>query len=494
MSTGNSIANRTPGLRWKLTLSYTVVTVGALLTVELVLLTLFGAGLVVLLYSGFLPAQLIQAASAEYAPALRYYLAQIPPDQESIANWLEYVGAAYSETIPLTFEATDEMLVVGSDGRLLGTRPPDLLGSDLIGQPLDIRAIPGLESPLQAALGGEEAVEQLYTLTKPGDKVLMTVPIWDAAHEQVLGVLVALGEVPTITKLLGDIAPILGVSLLFFTLVAGLAGMAYGFLAARGPMDRLNQLAEATMAWSQGDLSISVEDPSGDEIGQLAQRLNHMAQQLQQLIDTRRELVVVEERNRLARELHDSAKQQAFAAAAQINAARTSLKNNPDAAEAYLKEAERLIYDLRRELANLIQQLRPVVLHSKGLVAAIREYAEDWSRQNRITLEVRVQRERSLPLEIEQAIFRIVQESLANIARHSEASSGEIELVYTKLDVTCSVRDNGIGFDLDKRHTGFGLRSMDERADALGSKLTLESLPGKGTSVVLTIPLREYTG
>lgn len=494
MSIRSSLSSRFRQLRWKLTLSYTIVTVGALLTVELVLLGALGVGTVVLLNSGFLPAQLIEAASADYAPVLRFFLAQTPPDQVGITDWLEHVGAAYSESIPLTFEATDEMLVVGDDGRLLGVRPPDLLGSGLIGQPLDFRAIPGLADPLQAALAGEEDVEHLYSLTKPGNKVIMALPIWDASYEQVLGVLVAIGEIPTITTILADMLPILGVSLLFFTVVAGLAGTAYGFLAARGLVYRLNRLTEASLAWTQGDFSVSVDDPSGDELGQLAQRLNHMARQLQLLLDTRRELVVVEERNRLARELHDSAKQQAFAAAAQINAARTSLSRSPQAAETHIKEAERLIYNLRRELANLIQQLSPVALDGKGLVSAVSEYAEDWSRQNGITHEVRVQRERSLPLEIEQAIFRIVQEALANIARHSEASNVEIELTYTNLNIQCAIRDDGIGFDPDNRRTGFGLRSMGERADTLGGELNFESILSKGTSVILTVPLSEPTG
>lgn len=492
MSTLNPVGKRTSSLRWKLTLSYTVVTVGALLTVELVLLTMLGTGLVWLLNSGVLPVQLIQAVSTEYTPALQFYLAQTPPDQSGIANWLEHVGAAYSDTIPLTFDATDEMLVVGSDGRLLAIKPPDLLGADLTGQLLDTQAIPGLQTPLQAALGGEEAVDQLYALTEAGDKVLMTVPIWDVAHEEVLGVLVAIGDVPTVAKLIGDIAPIIGISLLLFTIIAGLAGTAYGFLASREPIDRLDQLAEATLAWSQGNFKVTVNDLTGDEIGQLTQRLNYMAQQLQQLLDTRRELAVLEERNRLARELHDSAKQQAFAAAAQINAARISLEHDPGMAVAYLAEAERLIYDLRRELTDLIQQLRPVVLDSKDLAIIIREYTEDWSRQNGITLEARVHHGRSLPPEVEQAVFRIVQESLANVARHSEATSVEIKLDYTKTALTCIVRDNGIGFDLKKKRTGLGLHSMSERADEIGGELKIKSSPGMGTSVELTIPTGEY--
>jgi NarL family two-component system sensor histidine kinase LiaS len=258
-------------------------------------------------------------------------------------------------------------------------------------------------------------------------------------------------------------------------------------LAARGLVRRFNRLAEATLAWSKGDFTVLVQDSSGDELGQLAQRLNHMARQLEQLLDTRRELAIVEERNRLARDLHDSVKQQAFAAAAQLSAVKALLERDPVEAEPHVKEAERLIYELRQELTHLIQELRPAALQGKGLAPAVREYAADWSRQSGIELEIRVQGERSLPLDTEQAAFRIVQEALANIARHSRAHSAEIDLVYTGLDVTCTIRDDGIGFDPDKARDGFGLRSMRERANALGSTLEVKSVAGEGTRLSFTI-------
>jgi NarL family two-component system sensor histidine kinase LiaS len=491
MSMRRSLTKRFQRLRWKLTLSYTGVTVGALLTVELIILGALGIGLVVILNSGFLQTRLIEAASVDYVPTLRPYLAQTPPDLEGVADWLERAGSASSVPLPLTFEATDEMLVVGSDGRLLGARPPDLLGVDVIGQPFDFQAIPGLANPLRAALAGDEEGEHLYTLARPGAKVVITVPVWDAAHEQALGALAAMADVPTLGSFLGDALPIVGVSLLCFTFVAGLIGTLFGFLAARGPVHRLDRLAEATLAWRQGDFSVFVDDPSGDELGQLAQRLNHMAQQLQQLLDTRRELAVVEERTRLARDLHDSAKQQAFAAAAQISAAKTLLQQDAPAAETHVQEAERLIYDLRQELTRLIQELRPAALEGKGLAAAVRDYAADWSRQNGIPLEVRVQRERSLPLYVEQTVFRIVQEGLANVARHSQAGRAEIELIYDKHEITCTISDDGLGFDPHKTHSGLGLRSIQERAGALGGRLNVKSIPGSGTQLSFAVPLSQ---
>jgi len=489
MSNPTSQTNRFQQLRWKLTLTYTGVTIAALLTVELILLSLLGVGVVVLTNSGFLPALLIETASADYDPVLGSYLAQNPPDQDGIARWLLRVGSASSVTLPLTFEATDEMLVVRKDGILLGVKPPDLLDGEMIGQKLAGNVIPGIEEPLQAALSGAQDPESLFTLVESDRKVLLAIPIWDETRAQVLGALVAIGERPTLMSQFSDVLPVLGISFLFFTIVAGLAGTVYGYLAARGPVQRLNQLSDASLAWSQGDFTVTVDDPSRDELGQLAHRLNDMSEQLQGLLETRRELAVVEERNRLARDLHDSAKQQAFAAAAQISAAHKLIKSDPDAADLHLQEAEHITKDLRRELTNLIQQLRPAALESKGLAAALGDYAEDWSRQNGIAAEVHMQHQRSLPLEIEQSLFRIVQEALANVARHSGAQSVEINLVYAKDIVTCSIHDDGGGFDPDENRKGVGLRSMAERAAALAGKLTIKSHPGDGTSVLVAIPI-----
>jgi len=380
------------------------------------------------------------------------------------------------------------LLVVGSDGTLLAVSPPDYLGTDRVGILLDPQAIPGLSDPLQAALAGEKDAQQLYSIVKPDKNVVLTMPVWDEAEDQVLGVLVASAAIPTVASYLGDLLQLLGISLLVITLIAGLIGTAFGFLTARGLVQRLNQLAEASLAWSQGDFSVLVDAPSGDELGQLAHRLNQMAQELENLLETRSELVVVEERNRLARDLHDSAKQQAFAASAQISAARQLIKTDPDAAEACIAEAERLTYDLRKELTYLIQELRPVALQGKGLASAVRAYAADWSRSNAIEGEVRVQLERPIPLEIEQNVYRIVQEALANVARHSEANVVEIELVYTKHAITCSIQDDGIGFEQEKGNNGFGLLSMKERVHALGGEWSIESAVGSGTSVSFTIP------
>jgi len=491
MDSRGSFTRRFRQLRWKMTLSYTWVTVGALLTVELILLASTAIVVAVLLNSGVIQAELITSVSDGYTPPLQFLLSQTPPDQDEITNWLDRMSAAVGPTIPLTFNANDQLFIFGHDGVLLGSSPPDFFGVGTIGRPVNMQALPGLAAPLQAALGGEEEVDNLYTLPGPDQSVIMAFPIWDEAHERVLGVLVAVGEFPTVQSVLSIIIPIMGISFLIFTLIAGIAGMIYGSVAALGLSSRLDRLSEGPRAWSRGDFTKLVEDDSGDEIGQLAFNLNNMARQLQHLLDTRAQLMVVEERNRLARDLHDSAKQQAFAAAAQISAARKLLPQDPDVAEIRVEEAERLIDDLRKELTILIEELRPAALEDKGLAPAVREYAEDWSRQNRIELQVNTRNKRPLPLDVEQTIYRIIQEALANVARHSQASTVEIALIYDKLGITCTITDDGLGFDSEQKHTGFGIRSMQERAKALGSAVTLESAPGKGTRISFTVDIEK---
>jgi NarL family two-component system sensor histidine kinase LiaS len=485
MSSPTLFGNRFEKLRWKLTLSYTGVTVGALLTVELILLLGTAVVVTMLLNSGILQAELINATAEAYMPPLRFMLSQTQPDQDEITNWLDQVSTAVGPTLPLTFNATEQLFIVGQDGTLLGSTPTDLLGSDSIGYPVSTAALPGLAQPLQAALAGDEDVDNLYNLPGLDESVIMAIPIWDASNETVLGVIVGVGDRPTVRSVLRSIIPIMGSSFLVFTLIAGVAGTIYGSVAARGLSRRLDRLSQGTQAWSQGDFSEQVEDASGDEIGQLAQQLNQMAGQLQQLIETRRELVVVDERNRLARELHDSAKQQAFAAAAQISAAKAQITKDSEKAAQHIEEAEHLIYDLRQELTSLIQELRPAALQGKGLYQAVNEYGEDWARQNDIEFEVLSQAEQELPWELELTIFRIIQGALSNTARHSRASKVEIVLQYASDAFACTIRDDGIGFMVEQKVRGFGLRSMHDRAAALGGTVSVTSTPGTGTEVVI---------
>ena len=199
----------------------------------------------------------------------------------------------------------------------------------------------------------------------------------------------------------------------------------------------------------------------------------------------------MEERNRLARDLHDSAKQKAFAALAQLGTANGILSSGQDGIEPHLSEAENLVYEVIQDLTFLIQEIYPIALQEKGLPTTLREYVFEWENRNDITATLTIRNERPLDLGMEQAIYRIVQEALANVARHSHATGVGIWLVYKSDAIEVMIADNGVGFEVNKRMGGMGLRSIRERADSIRGSLQIQSAPGLGTRIQVQAPLRK---
>src|SRR5215471_11261298 len=202
---------------------------------------------------------------------------------------------------------------------------------------------------------------------------------------------------------------------LYFILLAGVVGTLTGLLITRNVTRRLRRITQAAEAWSHGVFAVEVRDPTRDEIGQLGQDLNGMAERLHNLLATREELAAVEERNRLARDLQDSIKQHVFATALLVGAARSHLPPDTLPTQTYLAEAEALAEQTRQDLTALIRELRPARLEDKGLAVVLREHAEDWSRRMGIAVVTHVQGERIIALDVEETLFRVAQEALANI-------------------------------------------------------------------------------
>jgi NarL family two-component system sensor histidine kinase LiaS len=276
---------------------------------------------------------------------------------------------------------------------------------------------------------------------------------------------------------------------LYFILIASVVGTLTGLLIMRNVTHRLHQITQAAQAWSKGEFAVEVRDPSRDEIGQLGQDLNGMAEQLHTWLSAREELAVIEERNRLARDLHDSIKQNVFATALLVGAARTYLPPDMGPAQTYLAEAEALAKQTRQELTAVIRALRPARLEDKGLAVVLREYAEEWSRRMGIAVAMQVQGERVIALDSEEALFRVAQEALTNIAHHSGAAHVTVHLTWEGAQVRLTIVDDGTGFDVARASgRGVGLASMRERVAAHDGALTISSAAG-ATTVEATIPL-----
>ncbi|RMH00604.1 MAG: sensor histidine kinase [Chloroflexi bacterium] len=480
-------------LQWRLTFSYALVTLGAMVAVELLIF----AVLLFILQSGVFQKSLAEALHRTYEPVAQVFLEKEPPDLTGLQAWLIELNASErglqtNNGIDIRYETPQLIFALDKDGRLLafaGQIQNKTIHAE-IGQPIDMNQFPGLAGLLQIAHEPEATSEQLQMLL-PDNTLLVVIPV-RGENGRLLGFLVVNLELPPISsEVLPALLRFVAISLIPFTLLVGLAGLLFGFLTSRGLSRRLHTLTEAANNWSRGEFSVVVYDNSRDELGQLARRLNQMAEQLQNLLETRQELAAMEERNRLARELHDSVKQHVFAAAMQLGAARSLLPEKPQAAMVHLNEATDLTHSAQRELTGLIQELRPAALAGKGLAEALRDFVADWSRRTGIEADVRIVGERPLPLDIEQVLFRVAQEALANVARHSEAGQAKVQLVQNKQEVMLRVEDNGKGFTKTKVSYGLGIRSMQERLTSVGGQLSVDGEPGKGTTVTAIIPVRE---
>jgi NarL family two-component system sensor histidine kinase LiaS len=478
-------------LQWKLTLAYTLFTV-------ITILILGAIALAFVWYTTFLSNTMpnrIADGLLRVGPALTPYLEQTPPDQAGLQAWLQKVtldndlvisipkddAVDETDTVAAQFGRFATVAIVDAQGQILAAVSGDEAAPD---GPFQTQLSPEAAAGFQAALQGE--TDPALLSARDADNYLVaTAPIL-GPEEQVLGAIFVKTALPfeqgefLRIVLQGTILPVAVVML-----IAGvIAGVLFGFMIARGLTRRLQTLAEAADAWSEGNFEVLARDSSGDELGTLARQLNHMAVQLQTLFQTNQELAALEERNRLARDLHDSVKQQVFATVMQVGAAQASLDHDPGAARTHLAETERLVRQAQQELTVLIQELRPAALEGKGLATALRDYAVDWSRQNNIEAGVRVSGERVLPLHLEQALFRVAQEALANVARHSRATTAEIYLSWEGDDVVLTITNNGQGFDVAAMvGKGMGLRSMRERMEALGGHLAVDSQPSAGTRV-----------
>jgi signal transduction histidine kinase len=251
-----------------------------------------------------------------------------------------------------------------------------------------------------------------------------------------------------------------------------------GALAYRGREGIVNVLFNAAVFVLTFVFAKSLRETqiARDQNQQLLEELRAAQRQVQ-------DLAVAEERNRLARDLHDSVKQQIFATIMQLGAARMLLERDPNAARGHMLEAEQLAQQSGAELSLLIHELRPVALGDKGLAAAIESYAADWSRQSNIRVEVRARGEAALAPAAEHALLRVTQEALANVARHSHASAVTIDLELATGVANLAIADNGAGFERGMEPGGVGLASMRERLEALGGQLCVESRPGAGTTI-----------
>jgi methyl-accepting chemotaxis protein len=286
----------------------------------------------------------------------------------------------------------------------------------------------------------------------------------------------------------------LGVAFVFF-----LAATWLGTSVTR-PVIKLAQFARRIGA---GERGLRIPPPSDDEVGDLARDFNRMSDDLERTTVSKQELEVLagrlitaeeDERRRVARELHDDFTQRLAAAAITVGQLeKLSLKEAP-ALQQPLSGLKKEVAALSDEVHALSRRLHPAMLDDLGLEAAIE--AECRAVFERSGLIVNVSSDGALaklPRDVRLALYRITQEGLRNIQRHADTAEAEVRLERWDGRVMLEIRDWGRGFDRADPNwrAGLGLASMEERARLLGGKLSVESRPGEGTCIRVSLPCEQ---
>lgn len=205
------------------------------------------------------------------------------------------------------------------------------------------------------------------------------------------------------------------------------------------------------------------------------------------LIQQVKETAVLEERSRLARDLHDAVTQTLFSTTLTAEVLPRIWEKNPQEGQKKLEELRELTRGALAEMRTLLVELRPAAMQEAELNDLIRHLGNAFIARARIPLSLTIEGNRPIPLDVKIAFYRVAQEALHNIAKHAEATRAWLSLTHAPTGLYLTIRDDGIGFDLQKlKPDHFGLGIMRERALQVGAQFSVESQPGAGTIINLS--------
>jgi signal transduction histidine kinase len=327
--------------------------------------------------------------------------------------------------------------------------------------------------------GGDEHVAA-FSPVAPAGWALVTEEAWQMV------------ETPTLRWT--QFAPLALIPVLLLALLA----LWFGTRQVVVPIQKLEQQA-TRLAWGDFD---AIEEPVGGiaEIRGLQAELMRMAHKLESARDSLRGYIGAitrgqeDERTRLARELHDDTLQSLIALKQRIQMAEMDLQSDSAENDGRLGELEGLTEHTIQNLRRLTRALRPIYLEDLGLATALQMLARETSQAARIpaTFEL-TGTERRLPPEVELALYRMAQEALSNMARHSDASHAGVRITFQSDQVVLQIKDDGRGFTVPKSPAEFapsghfGLMGLYERAELIGARLEIQSSPGQGVELRITL-------
>lgn len=300
------------------------------------------------------------------------------------------------------------------------------------------------------------------------------------------------------------LSPILTTKQLWLTIGGGavlLAGVS-GYLVAQYVQRRIDLLHVGMIHMQKGNYSFHLESQRADPFDQVFDAFNQTMTLLEEKMKEVQKLgmqdalqqevaekAVAEERRRLARDLHDTVSQHLFAMHMHASSLSMMFKKKPAEAEKIVNQLVEISSRSQKHIRALIAQLRPHELQGKSLQEALDIWFPDYCNHNRLqgTLDIGV--EHKIPDAIEQQMFLIIQEAVANVVKHASATTVKIGLYEEEKQYLVHITDDGIGFDHHEvNQHSYGLSSMQERTRKMGGDLELTSHAGSGTMIRLRIP------
>jgi signal transduction histidine kinase len=285
---------------------------------------------------------------------------------------------------------------------------------------------------------------------------------------------------------------------LYPLVIAAPIGALFGLITTRSLVRRLHNLVLATTRFANGDYTQRLQVRRPDEVGQLEQQFNRMAEQLVASIAQQQALAEqnarMQERARISRDLHDAISQNLFSLRTLIDGLQTAIEAGAETTtlQPHIALLEQTTNTMTREMRALLLEMRPPQLEGLGLTEALQALAEAYTSRLGIAVTTSISPV-VLSATTEQALLRIAQEALNNAARHASATAITLSLVPQEQLVCLNVTDNGQGFnsdESDKTH-GLGLRLMQERVQELHGSFLLDSAPGQGTGIQICLPQEE---
>lgn len=297
---------------------------------------------------------------------------------------------------------------------------------------------------------------------------------------------------------LGQLSGRLISSLLVSLLIAAPIGALFGLMTTRGLVRRLHNLVKASTRFANGDYAQRVQVTRSDEVGQLEQQFNRMAEQLVTSIAQQQALAEqnarMQERSRISRDLHDAISQNLFSLRTLIDGLQTAIGTGTETTVLQPRIAllEQTTNTMTREMRALLLEMRPPQFEELTLAEALEALADAYTSRLGIAVATSIAPV-VLNATTEQALLRIAQEALSNAARHANATLMTLSLASQERAVCLTVTDNGQGIspgESGKSH-GLGLRLMQERVQELQGSFLLDTSPGQGTRVQICVPQEE---